>query len=294
MLKFMSLAFGMLILAGCGGGESGGSTPSTPTFSLQCDLTLNYTPIATPITDLGVGTPDTTVIALHGKSGNPAASHMNNLAGDLTAAGYDVVRPYLPWTSSSWNGSLCDAMAYINSLIEAEKTAGKSVILLSHSLAGIISMSYMALDNTSKPAAITIVAPGHFIHQSSTLASSHASSIALAKDMIANDQADTIATFVTRNNGSNTNISTTPTIYLSFHDTSELPDAKASLPLITQPILWLAGTSDNLTDLTKNTFGITASIPSTPAANTYKEINGDHLSVMGYVTDELDPWYQNL
>ena len=283
----------LFILNACGGSDSGSTSNFTPTaFALECDLNTTYTPVASPITSAGTGMPTTTVIALHGKNGSPAAAHMTTLAADLNAQGFNVIMPRMPWSGFDWNGTLCEGISYVNSLIVAENNAGNSVILLGHSLGGSIVLNYVALSDTSKPDAVAVLAPGHFIHSSSVLASAHAPSIQLAENMIASGQGDAIATFQTSNGGVLYDISTTPTIYLSFHDTSEFPDIKAAIPQVSQPTLWLAGLSDPLTDTAKR-MQIIDKIPA--GANfTYSEITGDHISMVGNATAEIAPWHQGL
>ena len=110
----------VIFLAGCGGGTGGtGSLTESPVYYLSCDLNISYTAALDPILTMGPGTPTTTVIALHGKNGAPTRSHMTALAADLSAQGYNVVLPYMPWRDVNWDGALCDGMSYLNSLIIA-------------------------------------------------------------------------------------------------------------------------------------------------------------------------------
>jgi hypothetical protein len=217
---------------------------------------------------------------------------MTTLAADLNTLGYNVMMPYMPWSGLNWNGTLCEGMSYINSLIVAENNAGNSVILLGHSLAGPIVLSYAALTNTTKPNAVTVLAPGHFVHNSSNLASLHAPSIQSAKNKVAAGMGDVIATFQTSNGGVLFDISTTPNIYLSFHDTAQFPDIKASIPLVSEPTLWLAGLSDPLTNSAK-VLGIIDTIPAGSSYD-YREIVGDHYTMVGNAPAELAPWYEGL
>lgn len=294
LLLFILLS---LILSACGSG-GGGDVGSDPTntvaeFNLQCDLSSNYAAI-TPETSAATTTYIATVIAVHGKNGSPARAHMQSLKSDLNAQGYDVILPWMPWHDLNWDGTLCDGISYLNELVETEKNLGNPVILLGHSLAGPIVLSYSALSDTTKPDALTILAPGHFIHQSSVLASAHASSIQSAKDKIAAGMGDIAATFQTNNGGQLVNISTTPNIYLSYHDTAQFPDIRSTVPLVAEPMLWLAGADDPLTSIADDTFGIIDLIPSIPTANKYKVIAGDHFTLVDNVTAELHPWYQGL
>lgn len=283
----------VIILAACGGGGGGsGGGGGALTFNLSCDMGTTYTPAAAPITTVGAGTPTTTVIALHGKNGSPLRDHMTALASDLAILGYNVSLPYMPWRELNWDGSLCDSMSYINSLIAAEKTAGNSVILLGHSLAGPIVLSYAALSNTTKPDALTLVAPGHFVGVSSVLDGYHAASVTSAKSSVAAGTGNVIGTYQTANGGLLLDIYTTANIYLSYHDPAQFPNIKASIPLVTVPTLWLAGIGDSLTSSAKS-LGIIGTIPAGSDYD-YREIAGDHFTVVGNVPAELDPWYQAL
>lgn len=286
------------ILTGCGDSSSDSTntnfseTTSTTTLNLQCDLTASYTPVTTPELSSATGASVATIIAVHGKNGSPLRAHMQTLKTDLNTQDYDVIMPYMPWSDLTWSGTLCDSISYLNSLISTEKSAGKPVILLGHSLAGPVVLAYSVLENSTKPDAISIIAPGHFIHQSSVLDNAHASSITLANSMISSDQSDQFATFETYNNGAPVSISATPVAYLSMHDTDQFPNIETSIPLISQPVLWLAGLSDPLT-ASATSFGFIDLIPSS-SSNIYKELTGDHYSVMDNVAGELDPWFQGL
>jgi pimeloyl-ACP methyl ester carboxylesterase len=293
-LTFIILISLVLTACGSGGGDQNSDLGSTVTeFSLQCDLRSSYTAAIAPDTSSATSTYVATVIAVHGKNGAPSRAHMQSLKNDLNAQGYDVILPWMPWHGLAWDGTMCDGISYLNELIDTEKTLGNPVILLGHSLAGSIVLSYSALTDTVKPDALTILAPGHFIHQSSVLAGAHASSIQSAKAKVAAGLGDVVATFQTYNSGP-VDISTTANIYLSYHDTAQFPDIKATLPLVAEPMLWLAGASDPLTAVADDTFGIVDLIPSIPAANKYKIISGDHFTLVDNVTAELHPWYQAL
>ena len=265
---------------------------SSGSFDFQCDLSVSYSPTDPPIFSAGTGTPTMTVIALHGKSGSPTNGVMTTLTTDLNARGYDVTRPYLQWTSLEWNGTLCEGVSYINSLIAVEKASGNSVILLGHSLGGVFVFNYTALSDTAKPDGLVVLASGHYVPNSSGLNSKHAVSVQSAKDKVIAGFGDVLTTFQT----SDYNISATPIDYLSFHDPSQkpdqFPDANTSISLITVPTLWLAGLSDPLLVFTKN-LGIYNSVLANTVF-TYKEIVGDHYSLADNVTVELDSWYHEL
>jgi pimeloyl-ACP methyl ester carboxylesterase len=289
-----------LLLISCGGGGGGSSSTSIPplSFNLSCTMGVPYTPFAPPIRTTAPGA-TTTVIALHGKNGLPDAAHMQDLATQLNTAGYDVVRPYLPWSNTStapanpvWDADLCTALSYIDYLITQEKNGGMKVILLGHSLAGPIVLAYNALSNSTKPDALAVLAPGHFPGTSSNFDSLHAADVARAEDMVSKGNGDVVATFQTSNGGIMQDIDTTANIYLSYHSPKQFPDIRASIPLVTKPTLWLAGLSDPLTTSAKS-LGI-IDVVNSRSNYDYREITGDHISMVSNAPAEIDPWYQAL
>lgn len=293
-MKINNLALSLLLLATLGACKSEGGGSEPPTFDLTCNLNADYTARAEAVTYSATTQPAmATAIILHGKNGTPTRSHFQTLATDLAAAGYDVIAPYMPWSNFVWDGTMCDSMSYIDRLVAQEKDAGKSVILLGHSLAGPIVLAYAALENTTAPDGLLVLAPGHIPHQSGVLASIHASSIAKAKDLSSQGLGTQASTFITSNGGEEQEITATPQVYLSYHDPDEFPDIEASLPLVSTPILWLAGKDDRLTSVMDDNFGIVKLIPNS-STNSYKVVDGDHYTVVESVATELNNWFATL
>ena len=288
-MKFILVVTLISFLGGCGGGggSAASSSSANGTFNLQCDLTKSYTPRSAALSSPGAGTPVTTVIALHGKNGVPTPSHMSTLSTTLNAKGYNVIMPYMSW-STYWDGTLCDGFSYVNELIVAEKAKGNAVVLLGHSLGGVNVISYAALSNATKPDAVVSMAPGHFPHDSTTLANNHAVSIQTAKSKVAAGLGDEVGMYQT----SDYMITTTANIYLSFHDTEQFPAIKSAIPAVSVPTLWLAGLADPLTAIAKN-LGI-INVVSANSNYKYKEIAGNHYTLADGVAAELDTWYQGI
>ncbi len=254
----------------------------------QCSLDLSYTSRTNPVRYEVIDTNAPTIILLHDKIETPLDSNIDNLARDFNYDGFTVVVPYLPWSNNIWDGDFCDGISYINNLILQEKArTNNNIILAGYGFGGTFALAYSASLNTIRADLLNILAPSHFIHQSGILADAHASSIELAKNMIENNQSQETDSFYTYDNGNITPITTTPEIYLSFHDTNEFPDIKTTTPLILTDMLWLAGQDDPLTASAKS-YGI---IDIIPAYQEYKEIPGDHTSLLTYVSDAFYTWY---
>ncbi len=264
------------------------ATATNEVIEGECSLNADYIINTEPIRLYSDNLDAPTIILLHGKNGSPLSSDIYSLADDFKFDGYNVIMPYMAWSSTQWSGTFCDSISYLNYLILTEKAkTDQDVILAGYDLGATVALSYEAMSNTLKADTLNILAPSHFIHQDSALANAHADSIALAKEMVENNQSDEIKTFYTYNNNTAVAITTTPEIYLSFHDIDEFPNIEETTPLVFTWMLWLAGQDDPLTTSAMS-YGIVDLIPS---YQTYKEIPGNHTTFLTDVSDEFNTWY---
>jgi pimeloyl-ACP methyl ester carboxylesterase len=210
---------------------------------------------------------------------------------DMAAQGYDVIAPYMPWSSTTWDGSLCEAMAYLDQLAETEIAQGKEVVVVGHSMGGVHALIYGATEPPTGVRAIVPIAPGHMPHQSSVFQRTIAPDISRAKSMEANGQGDAYDSFVTLNSGAQVTLNTTPNIYLSYHDLDEFPDILGVLPRINLPVLWFAGDADNLTAV----YGMANLASKIDSANSsYQLLSGNHLGVVANTPTPLGTWLTSL
>ena len=296
-LKNWGLVIFVALLGACGGG--GGDGTSDPgggnvvAYTLDCSAAAAYTPVNTPFRmDSTSGIAATsTLIVMHGKTGSPYAAHLQSFYSYMAAQGYDIVAPFMPWSSTTWGGDLCEAMAYIDQLAETEIALGKDVVVVGHSMGGVAALIYGATEPPAGVQAIVPIAPGHMPHQSMVLQNSVAEDVSRAKSLVASGMGDVYGSFETRNNGTQVAISTTPDIYLSYHALDQFPDMRSALPRIELPVLWFAGSEDNLTTAYKmaELFGNINS-----AGSSYQVLSGSHLGVVANTPVPLGNWLSGL
>lgn len=277
--------------------EVGLNVPSDYEFS--CEETPAFMPSGTPVSySSTAGNASTTVIVIHGKSGSPLSSHLTPLYSDLQAAGYDVKAAYMPWgnngsSPAQWNGTLCQAMGYVDELVQTEKSAGKQVVLIGHSMGGAGSFIYNATAGVSNPDASVIIAPGHFMHRSNVLQAQTANSVETALNMVAVGNGDAYAALQTYNNGALQDVYTTANIFLSYHHLSQYPDIVNNvLGAQAGPLFWIGGSSDSLTT-NYNYASLFGSLPNNED-NQYQTIDGDHRTVVANSSDEIITWLGGL
>ena len=272
-------------------------------YSVDCSAYAAYVPARTPeITLSSSGAAATTLVLMHGKAGSPLDAYLAPLATALSDAGYDVVVPYLPWSETAWDGAMCEAMNYIDSLAAAEALKGRNVVIAGHSMGGAHALIYAATAPSDEVKAVITLAPGHFPHLELPLlilldpinASSIASSTTLAEEMVAagnGDQLNTFDTLIPDLNNPLLQISATANHYLSYHALDQFPDINDVLPVIKLPVLWLAGTDDELTDL-YNMAVLSGQIASN--GSLYQPVSGDHLDMVSNSALAVTAWMLSL
>lgn len=289
---YCQLVFSLIpiLLLGCGGGNNSyfiGDAAGNEPFNYQCVDTPSYEPIAEPILHSTDNSNGVVIIALHGKGSTPNAPHLSTFYDDATELGYDIVAPYMPW-SYLWDGTLCQGIEYISSLIDEQQSNGKEVILVGHSMGGSQSLNYQVTSGVILPTAVMPVAPGHMIHLSNRTRDLTTQSIAEAESLVEQGLGDQPGDFIMLNNGKPFTVLTTPVTYLSYSDFDSYPDIEQVLPSNSTATLWIAGQSDRITDIF-NMSELFAEIPSN-GINEYHELVGDHHTVLENAADELDKW----
>lgn len=292
---FLLLMFSF-ILTGCGEGDSGGGNNTNAAMTqLNCTGVTAFDPAAAGLfaqTTAASGTPkNTTIILLHGKTGSPYSTHLSSFQTDMAALGYKVIAPSMTWSTTTWNGSLCEGMTYINELIATEKNASQDVVLIGHSMGGAYSVMYGVTQPNETLKAIVTIAPGHFMHLSNNLQSTTAADITRAKGLESNGMGDVLDTFITLNNGSSLSLSTTATRYLSFHDLDRVPAITQFAANISSPVLWLSGNSDSLTT-NQDHAGLASLITSNKSE--YQLLSANHTSIVAITPSIIDTWISGL
>lgn len=273
-----------------------------------------YLPYRPPIVQSETTDPtDVYVIVMHGKNGSPYFANLLALYDELNARGYRTIAPVMPWGGQwtynldtgqydvefIWDGTRCEGLAYLESLIETERQQNRRVILMGHSFGGNHMLMYSYLNTTDNLEAIVTIAPGHILPYSTRVIDETAPSRSRAKALIAQGLGDVATTFQTLNTGGLQTITATPRVYLSFHepdpdlvpDRETFPDMSGAFPNIDEPVQWLVGAADPIIDF-YNRRGFFGMLPPTPE-NEYRVIDGDHLSVLLNVADETDRWFRS-
>ncbi len=294
----------MITLTGCGsedskdkdsaGSEETGICDSSNTvpYSVDCSCASAYKPTKAPVVTLAAsGTASTSIIFMHGKSGSPLYTGYVAMAQNLAASNYDVIAPYMPWSGTTWSGTMCQGMLYINQLAQAEIDKGRHVVVMGHSMGGAHALLHGIISPNVAIDAYVSIAPGHFPQKSKSIQDTAAPGIVAANDLISKNMGYHFATYDIINGGTVSQISATAYTFLSFHDVSLFPDVDQALPVLTRPVLWLGGDADSLT----TSYNYPLFSANIVAANSeYHTISGDHYTVLGSVPAATQPWISGL
>lgn len=256
-----------------------------------CEGAGPYTPYAAPVVDMRSPVADVTVIVMHGKGGSPNATFLQDLSGRLAAAGYNVIAPWMTW-SRNWDGTHCQGLNYLDSLVDAERAAGRRVVVVGHSMGGMHALIYGSLAGSKIPAVVAI-APGHFLstNPNSSLMQAIAPYVSKAQDLVMQGLGDVVSYELYTLNGSQLQQTvTTPNIYLSFHSLSYFPAISDVLSQVNLPVHWIAGSEDPLTSnyITYDMFGM---MPYN-AHSLFEVLPGDHYTVVPVSGPAFDAWFR--
>lgn len=287
--SFVPAFLSVILFVACSSSDSGGGSTTPPAvYRVDCSTSTTYAPASSPVETPSSGSPAiSSIIVMHGKTGSPFSTHLPPLYTALSNAGYDVIAPYMPWSGLDWDGSMCEAMNYIDSLASQEAAKGRNVIVAGHSMGGAHALIHGATEPASEIKAIITLAPGHFPHLSNNMQTVTASSITLAESMVASGNGDDVAIFEILNSGVTMQIMASANDYLSFHALDKYPDINDVLPVITLPVLWLAG---DLDPITTGYDMATLFTKITSANSDYKVVSGDHKGMVASSVVPIINW----
>lgn len=265
-------------------------------YNVDCSYFARYLPPAPPVqTPSSAGPADSSVIIMHGKAAAPTDAYLQILYSDLSNAGYDVIAPYMPWSGTAWDGAMCEAMNYVDSLAAEEAAQGNNVVVAGHSMGGAHALIYAVTTPPDSVKAVVALAPGHFPQIELPLLASIdpptaalvTASIERAEAMVAAGKGDQVDTFDTLTPAGIIQISASASDYLSYHGLDRYPDIEQALPATGLPVLWLAGAGDALTDF-YDMPALFSRIPS--PASRYQEVAGDHLGMVSSSSPAMLAW----
>lgn len=230
----------------------------------------------------------TCVVLLHGKWDSPPFA-VAPLADALTAAGYPVRMPTLPWALKRlYDAPLDAALADVDTAIDTLRHDGcERIVLGGHSLGAAVALACAARRNDID--ALLILAPGHFPER---LAAAGQTTAALETARAAADP-DTRIPLVDVHQGRSRRLRITPRNYLSYFKPGGALDWPANTARLKPscPMLWQVGRHDAAAAL-----GIDYAFNRAPGhpRSAYELIDADHLSTPSAGIPRVIEWLDAL
>ena len=239
------------------------------------------------------GTPrNVIVISLHGKE--KGRTHDGNIefAEQLASAGFTSYTPQMPWYD--YSAPVSTAYKLLDVLVKKVAKNEQKVVVAGHSQGAPYALFYTTdHEPPSNVVASILLAPGHLIHRSRKIQEATASSVARAKQLVAQGKGEEDQIFTDFNKGGGKGyktITTTPAIYLTYFD---LDTSSNFLELITQarkPIFWIDGEKDGLARR-MDYAGIYETAREHPQ-NKYATVRGGHVSMWRHAAGPVIEWLQ--
>ena len=262
-----------------------------------CVVSAKDIPISVPgySAEVGVYAParesrSVAIISLHGKVGG--RNHGGNvaLAKKLSAAGYWVYTPQMPWFD--YSASLSTAFSFLDRLVEYAASDGKQIIALGHSQGATIGFLYTTVHNPP-PQVVgnVLLAPGHIIHRSRDMQAATASDVARAKNLGAQGRRHERQRFADFNQGKKITITATPETYLSYFDLNTFPNFLDYLKQARVPVLWVDGNEDQVAK--RMDYAGMYSTLRRHDMNHYTSVAGGHVSMWENSDEPVLKWLQH-
>jgi dienelactone hydrolase len=238
----------------------------------------------------GASRPDAIgVVVLHGKSGGRPDDNTFPVANRLQRDGYPVERPEMCWSwRRIYDRSFPDCLAEIDAAAARLKARGaRHIVILGMSLGGSVAIAYGASHDGL--AGIVALAPAHstsnFVRNPRM-----AGAVEEARHLVAAGKANEPQTFADTNLR-DTEVRTTPAIYLSFFD-PERPELRMgqNASLLREPVLWVSGSRDPTQRTAEEQF---ARVPAN-ALNRFVMVNSDHFHTPAAAEADVSRWMQEL
>lgn len=230
------------------------------------------------------------IIFLHGKKGNPKANHNVKFIDKITAKGYTLIAPIMPWSEKrGYEGTRKQGYEIIDEAIKTLHT--EKIVIIGHSMGAIAALQYAA-QNNKKVIGIVAIAPAHDPNIAQKLRSitQNSANTACAQVDIGNSKDKN--NFAEMNMGKEYSIYASNEYYCSYYNTKYYPNTFDVINTVNIPVFILSGDQDRLTKVYSHKKLFDA-LPK-HNLNTYKKLSGKHKSVLFKYIDEVDDWMSNL
>lgn len=231
------------------------------------------------------------VVLMHGKGGHPGAG-IDTLAGKLSAAGFEVETPEMPWSRNRiYDRDYEESMAEIDAVVAKLKAKGATkIVVAGQSMGANAAIGYGA--RRDGLAAVLAIAPGH-TPENQFFRRKLGADVAKAKALVAAGKGEETASVGDINQGEYFPRIVRARIYVSWFDPegpAVMPRNAAKLKPAT-PFMWIVGEQDRI--LQRGEGYVFGRVPPHPK-NAYAVVPGGHMDTPGVGADKIVAWLKGL
>lgn len=239
-----------------------------------------------PLTGIGV-------VLMHGKGGQPGGN-IGGLASTLESQGALVVMPTMAWAGSrgvpaSYDLTYEQALGDIDSAVATLRARGaRKIVVAGQSLGANAAIAYAARKG-GQVAGVMALAPGHTPERMRRPPLLKA--VADARAQVAAGQGGARGQFPDSNQGQVFSVSGTAAGWSSYYDANGSANMAKNAARLTQPFLYVIGTSDPL--IAEGRGYIFSRAKANPKSR-YVEVDAGHFNTPDKARDEVVAWLKAL
>jgi len=261
------------------------------TFWVDLDV-ISVNPYTLSINAFGAKSSKIGVVVMHGNHSNYPNTPVQGLSNALTAAGFIVITPEMPYSlNRQFDKTYEDTAFEIDEYVaQLQRQGAGKIFIAGHSLGGNVALYYGTRASVD---GIIAIAPG-FNVQDAGFQSQLGGSVTTAEQMIAAGNGNVAADFLDYDSSATPSVFTIHTTAIDYFSWFN-PQGNAIVPQNTPkiipgtPLLWVIGTQDPLYTKYGNTIFITA--PAN-ANNQYVVVNANHVQTPTVAEPQIIQWLQ--
>lgn len=231
------------------------------------------------------------VVLMHGKGGHPGAG-IDTLAARLSAAGFEVVAPEMPWSRNRiYDRDYEESMAEIDAAVAKLKAKGAiRIVVAGQSMGANAAIGYGA--RRDGLAAVVAIAAGHS-PGSPTFRKKLGADVEKARALVAAGKGEEAVSVGDVNQGEYFPRKVRARVYLSWFD----PEGPASMPRNAAKLkpatlfMWIVGEDDPISRFGRRV--IYDKAPANPK-NVYVVVSGGHRETADVGADKIVAWLKGL
>lgn len=233
----------------------------------------------------------TGIVFIHGKRGNPSSDHNDKFIRRMTAEGYKVVAPLMPWSEKrGYEGTREQGLEVMSAAVSA---LGKErIVVVGHSMGGVGALQYGAVQGDDATIGLVSIAAGHDPSMSWKFRNLTGEKAAEACGLMEAGNGAEKDDYPEMNMGKRYTITASAEYYCTYYSVDEYPATGDLVFDIETPVLWISAENDRLTKIYAHKTNFDALGEN--SKHRYELLPGKHKSVLFKHVNVISEWIEGL